>query len=281
MWERGVSPLKDFVKEYGKLAGALAAGAFLLSFLVGLLTRHHIGTVILRAIVMAAIFGGLGVGFRYVLKKYLPELLERAARPADGALKGRESLVSVDGADRETKGGTIDIVLPEENPLGMPSSAGESADAAPFAPAEGVAASHTGAEDVEELESPAGSPREPGEGEGSTAAARGRMGASTTGAGEPELAIEEIGGVQEEHGAAAFAGRSVIVDAEALPDISSIEIAPQRDAKRRRGPAEGTLARLPVAGESPEQALRGALSGEDPATLARAIRTVLKKDEQG
>jgi hypothetical protein len=59
-------------------------------------------------------------------------------------------------------------------------------------------------------------------------------------------------------------------DADSLPDISNLEILTDR--------GDGA----PGAGEkTPEDAVRGAVSEQDPATLARAIRTVLKRDEKG
>ena len=66
--------MKEFIRAYGKLAGLFAAAALVLSFLTGILARNPIGTVILRAVLLAVLFGGLGVGLQFVVKRFLPEL---------------------------------------------------------------------------------------------------------------------------------------------------------------------------------------------------------------
>jgi hypothetical protein len=65
-------------------------------------------------------------------------------------------------------------------------------------------------------------------------------------------------------------------DKDGLPDISNLEIAVQGDSDER-----GAAARSRPVGQRPQDALRGAVSGQDPLTIARAIRTVLKRDDKG
>ncbi|HET6452159.1 MAG TPA: hypothetical protein VFI08_12655, partial [Spirochaetia bacterium] len=66
---------------------------------------------------------------------------------------------------------------------------------------------------------------------------------------------------------------------DALPDIGELEPA--------SGPAGRGAGRMPSripsprVGETPEDAMRSLLGSQDPSTLARAIRTSLKKDEKG
>jgi len=80
-----------------KLLAAASGGAFLLSFLAGLLGNVGIGTVFLRALIWAIIFGGLAFGIEHVLRNYLPELFV--------------------GSDRSSpEGNAVDITLDDENP---------------------------------------------------------------------------------------------------------------------------------------------------------------------
>ncbi len=62
--------------------------------------------VIVRAILLALLFAGLGVGIRLVTRTYLPELA--AASPGAQA------------DQKDGRGKNIDIVLPEENPTPRP-----------------------------------------------------------------------------------------------------------------------------------------------------------------
>ena len=65
-------------------------------------------------------------------------------------------------------------------------------------------------------------------------------------------------------------------DKDGLPDISNLEVAAPSESDERGAAGSGR-----PRGERPEDALRGAVSGQDPATIARAIRTVLKRDDKG
>ena len=277
MFGKGVCPVKDFVKEYGKIAGAFAAAAFLLSFLVGLITGNPFGVVLLRALLLAVIFGGMGAGLRLVVKKYLPELAGDRAEENRAAMAGGDEL-----------GSKVDITLPEENPLGAaenragaysdveelesavePGSDASTVTAASQTPnmADAPAAEAlqgNAAEDLgEELLPAADAERNAGEGPINGAGGEGVIeeAASASGRG--------AGG----KGSSAHADDSRL---DALPDISALEEAPGTN----KGASKPRAARR-AAAERPDDALRGAVSGQDPATLAKAIRTLLKRDEKG
>ena len=64
---------------------------------------------------------------------------------------------------------------------------------------------------------------------------------------------------------------------DALPDISTLG-TPSAGRAAEQSAAQG---RRSASRDTPEDAMRGKLGGQDPATLARAIRTVLKRDEKG
>jgi hypothetical protein len=252
--------MSDFVRDYWKIAAAFAAGAFLLSFLVGLVSRNPFGTVILRALLLAVVFAAFGAGVRYVARKWLPEL-------AGGGEKGPE-------ADTE-RGKSIDITLPEERPdAGRPvrprGAAAEAAGAAE-APADEDEQMQAEAEALDELA------EELGDG-----AAKGDDGGPGAEPAEEEeerapVEAEELRPLGREKGrggpkAGAGPDGGVEGDLDALPDISNLEVAEEPGAPRSRA-GQG--------GERPEDAVRGAVSGHDPSTIARAIRTVINRDEKG
>jgi len=276
--------VKDFVREYGKVAGIFAAGAFLLSLLIGLVSRNPFGAAFLRALLLALLFGGLGAGFRFVVKTYLPELAG-----AEGAARQGEKSETKDG-----RGGRVDIVLPEERPPSRQrarSREGSSLEDSPLgAFSQGGEPGEVSDEDAgtrvesgvmdslaEELEEEL-----PGAAEGSGEAA-GNGGISLgddelTGAGgaafsaaAPDDSAEQD--ARADKGGSRRGRRGSDADADSLPDISNLEILTDRGAGAPGAPGAGE--------ETPEDAVRGAVSGQDPATLARAIRTVLKRDEKG
>jgi len=233
--------MRDFIRAYGKLAGLFAAAAFLLSSVTGIVARNPVGAIVLRAALLAVFFCGLGVGLQFVVKKFLPELTGASAAPAD----------------EHAPGSRIDIVLPEESPLG----AGRADDAAlGEAPVE-AAETREQAEEagpVETLEE----------------------------AGDQGIAIpEEPMDVSEVEESAAFAEPDQpahetakqsreTAKLDALPDIGSLEAS---------GPAAGRsrAPRRAGSGASAQEAMRSLAAQEDPSILARAVRTVLKREEKG
>ena len=66
-----------------RMSGIFAAAAFLLSFLLGLLSGAAITILLGRALIFAIVFFVISVLIKYLVTRFLPELLERAA-PEDG-----------------------------------------------------------------------------------------------------------------------------------------------------------------------------------------------------
>ncbi len=252
-----MSPVKDFVRDAWRIAAACAAGAFVLSLLIGLIAANPFGIAVSRAFLFALLFAALGAGLRAVIKAYLPEAMGTPAPPPDAAA---------------TTAGSVDIVLPEDEELQREAFRGA-----------GPAAVSGDAEDepTEVLE--AAEADEPSQAE---ARALGEL-AEELGEVLPQAESGETaaGGIQENGEAAQEARpeeelpRGVAnMDAgelDALPEIAELE--PPSGLK------SGPAARVPRAavGQTPEDAVRNLLANEDPATLARAIRTALKKDEKG
>jgi len=239
----GMSPVKDFFRDVWRIAAACAAGAFVFSLLVGLIAANPFGIAFSRAFLLALLFAGLGVGLRAVVKAYLPEVMG-AARPA---------------ADSEApaEAGTVDIVLPEDEtlqrevfqgPLGAPGRA--ESEGAEEEPAEVLDAA---------------------DGEEPSAAEARAIGELAEQLGDELAPAEEVQPEDELPRSVSDTDAGAL---DALPDMAGLEPPPGH----RNGPA----ARVPRAGgRTPEDAVRNLLANEDPATLARAIRTSLKKDEKG
>ena len=236
--------MRDFVKESWKIAAAFAAGAFLLSLLIGLITRNPFGTVFLRALLLALVFAVLGAGLRSLVRTYLPELAGGGAAPP--------------APPDDKRGSRVDIVLDDE--------------AAPGAPAD-----LSGAEEVEPMdEEPADATEETAQAE---AQALGELAdelaedadAADGGSGEEVMEGEEPG--------PPAASRAGAGDIDELPDIGPLE-EPERPGARG-GPGRGAKPMGGADREKAEDALKSTMARQDPATLARALRTVLKKDDKG
>jgi hypothetical protein len=239
-----MDPVREFFKDVWKIAAGCAAGAFVLSLLIGLIAGNPFGIAFSRALFLALLFAALGAGLRAVVRAYLPELSAGAAPAADGpgAYQGG-GRPAPDAQGGAAEPGEELVAVGEEGPAG--------ADAGP--------AEELPEELAEELP-----PQE-------------RSGESAALAGE-EVSEAEV--VEESWSADDLLSEPATADLDALPDIEDLEPPAAPDG---RAPSARRPSRLPPprVGETPEEAMRSFLGSQDPATLARAIRTSLKKDEKG
>jgi len=273
-----MGPVRDFVRDAWRIAAAFAAGAFVLSLVIGLIASNPFGVAVSRAFLLALLFAGLGAALRGVVKAFLPEILGTANAAAGPAADG--------------KAGGVDIVLPEDETL--QSQAIERPAARPRR-GRGDQDQTLAPQDTEGIEEPSEVLDAPDDDEMAAAEAQ-ALGALATELGqEPGPAAESLRAGEE--GAAGASSPASFVQGEAqspeerdlplgadqpgeldaLPELGELEPEPpvaQRGSPVPRAPRRG-------AGESPEDAVRNLLSNEDPATLARAIRTHLKRDEKG
>jgi hypothetical protein len=284
----GMSPVKDFVRVVWKIAAACACGAFFLSLVVGLFAGNPFGVVVFRALLLAVLFAGLGAGLRFVVKAYLPELTASSSSPA-GAGQGRDDEPDRTGAGKSpenrgaesagNRGAAIDIVLQDDEDLrqqtyggsGRPRPAEPGAGNAEDEGDEALEASlgedlmsQGDAPGLEELAEEAADELPP-----SRELAE-PVGAAGSHSEEEAVEDTESGGELPR----AMRGATGVVDS--LPDINGLEPPPEE--RPARAPLRTPR---PQAGEKPSDAVRNALSGQDPSTLARAIRTVLKNAEKG
>ncbi|HUX13484.1 MAG TPA: hypothetical protein VMW87_10675 [Spirochaetia bacterium] len=226
-----------------KVSTAFAAAAFLLSILSGAIAGVGFGLLLLRAIIGAVAFAVVGAGVSIVVARYLPELrsLRGAEEPSDA---GRSA------------GRMVDIVIPEE-PVGEFVDGSESTE---FPEAGDDVGETDGADDfiadslVEEVEELSGDeqPDLPG------------RRASGTIPGESSEASEEASEMVSEE-----ESRELLdADVERLPDIGGLA-----------GSFDGETSR--VASESEKKHSNDSTGRDDmdPEIIARALRTVLKRDQ--
>jgi hypothetical protein len=231
-----------------KIPGWAAAAGAVVSLAAGLAGGNGFGTILLRALVSALIAGALGFGAQHVLRRFLPDFGSSKPLPA------------------------VDILIDEEVPLAAEASRGRVEEAL-----------------SEELGAA------PEEGLGLEEGGGAGLGVS---GGEPGLAEEEPFPKPPEAGSfeppadgllgLAEAGESPepVEGAEELPPGEPLEVFPvegqkgsglaELDVVERGPPSHRSL----KAGELEAQ-LEDVTKGQDPASLAKAVRTFLRKDQEG
>jgi len=229
------------VNQWRYYAGA-GLFAAVISLISGILGGNPFGVILLRMLLSALVLAGVAMGAGILLRKFLPELMQEAA--ATGAEKPEAA---------------VDIVLPEENPhqatAGMPPGAfDEPPDFAPVEEPDGADSGEAAAmEPLEELDEEAGTP--------------GGEAASEPVSPAAEEEVEEAIPLEEDIAADGSA------EIDALPDME------QFDSTNYVGP---DISGLTNGGDDFGQAqVDGIMSKEDPAQLAKAVRTFLKKDQEG
>jgi len=266
------------MREYGKMAGFSASGAFFVSLLVGLVSRNPFGVALARAILFAILFAGLAAGARYLVSKYLLELVGSAPPQ-----------------DENARGQNVDITLPEENP------AMEAGNTAYTRTEPGEPDYSASAEDADEGETTGDEEPLTLESEPQPSSEIGDILGDELDDVLPPLSDAESAPIPET-GQSAPAGTDSVEEAESVQEdgptrgMAEGRDAPDLDAELGRLPDISSLGASSTAGwqapsggsprggepsPSSKDAVKGALSSRDPATLARAIRTVLKRDEKG
>jgi hypothetical protein len=295
-----MGPVKDIVRDVWKIAAACAAGAFLLSLVIGLIAGNPFGIAFFRGFLLALLFAGLGAGLRFVVKAYLPELV--ALNQSAAAYEGANKPADQRGTAESAYGGAVDIVLPEDDGLRRQAYSGSARPTASSSevtesvggPEEALDAEWMGEDSTSQAESKAlgdlagelaeelpGAP----EAEAVNSRATATLNPRDTTAQNPRdtaarrstasAAGDEILEEAEPEDELPRSAREPTGEIDSLPDIAALE--PPSGVT----PGSARYSRLSTLGEKPGDAVRNVLSGQDPATLARALRTVLKKDEKG
>lgn len=224
-------------------------GAFALSIMVALFARVPFGTLFLRALLSGLGFAGLSYGSLRLLRRFLPDLFDETA-----PLRGSGS----DG----TLGSVVDIVLPggEEDRLDVAAQAEgdfRSSETASFVPGISPQTLESGelAREVASLRADALVSNDPAD-----------SSSQGTAAPRPSVALDELDTLPDLDGFSdSFSdGQSGTSDSSG----GSGE-APSGDASRFMGVSDS----MPTAG-SPDR-------GKDPVVLAKAVQTLLRRDQKG
>ncbi len=264
-----------------KVPGWAAAAGAVISVVAALVGGNPFGAILLRAVVSALVAGALGLAALYVLRRFLPGIAASPAPPQP----------------------TVDILLDEEVPLAAQAGGGQAgrSPAEPgYTPAE--LAQELEAEPVESLgeESGFGEVAGVGESAGGEPAAGFPLDEGEGGAGptesEPFPELPEAEGLagRAEGGLAGRgparpgntpAGRSPaapVPEVEELPGggLEALSAAgPEDELSEPSLPASPSHRALKA--EELEAQLDSVTKGQDPASLAQAVRTFLRKDQEG
>lgn len=237
-------------------------GAFALSTIVALFSRIAIVTLLIRALLSGVAFAALVYGGLWVLRRVVPELFDDDSRSPDG-------VASMDGT-----GSVVDIVLPGgaddavdmgAEPAVMVSAAGyDGADAgvavepASMNAPSGIAGRESLAEEVEELS-------------GASLVAPAGAGGDASG----DVSAGQMGG-------AAFPPSSAVSfdDLDTLPDMDGMGDSFSESVSGVSGSESPAPAELSGGGFQPSSS-GSTDSGKDPVALAKAIQTLMRKDQKG
>jgi len=223
-------------------------GAFALSVIVAMFSRVPFGTLLLRALLSGLGFACLFFGSLWLLKRFLPDLFDETAHPQE---------LNTDS----TPGSVVDIVLPggEEDRLDAATQADglRVNDAPSFMPGISAQSVESGelAREVADLRADALVSNDPADASSAGSAAP-----------RPSVALDELDTLPDLDGFSdSFSdgqpGGSVPSDASGG--------SPAGDASRFMGVSDS----MPTAG-SPDR-------GKDPVVLAKAVQTLLRRDQKG
>ena len=239
-----------------KVTGGFAGFGALVSLISGFLGGNPFGNVLLKMLASSFLLAAVGFGVGLLIRRYLPELAfnrESQDRTGDS------------GPDSS---GEVDIVIPEENPhlrngVSVVSSDLLGREVSDISEgAVGLDKSEENAEEVEEV----------------TAEDDGEVVSSDL-SGREEVLEEEPALLESPSTDAFFAAEA---DVDSLPEMEGIEGSftgasesePASPAGRSPSPSDGM-------DDSRRSKTEKIMQSEDPAYLAKAVRTFLKKDQEG
>jgi hypothetical protein len=243
-----------------KLSVTAAGAAFVLSLVIGVISRTGFSSALLRALISGGLFFLLSSLAYWAVSQFLPELLDLGE--GEGTLAGNDPL----------PGSTVDI--------SVGAAEGEDTDALPPLDRQFSEASGSGPE--------AGTPDQ-----GSEAFSSGQKSANT---GAKQAATLDLGGqdgyTKQESSLKADSGSSGAESSGALPGADDmVDALPDLEVLStiftpQEGEEPGEEAFVPVdsGGTGPPQDKKPASSGQgdfNVKEMAQAIQTILKKDEKG
>ena len=232
-----------------KIPGWAAAAGAVVSLVAALAGGNPFGAILLRVVVSALVAGALGLAAQYVLRRFLPDL---GAASAEAPQPG------------------VDILIDEELPLAAREGPEEEQGEEPLESLGGEALGGGGLEEgvgEPDLAQPEPFPELP-EAESLEAQAGGGLSGLEPAARRsgPAEAAEELppGDTLEALSAA---------DSDVLSDAGSDVLSDADEA--------GLPSHRALKAEELEAQLDSVTKGQDPASLAKAVRTFLRKDQEG
>lgn len=271
------------------VVGFAGGGAFVLSFLLGMVSGNPFLTILFRAVLFGGLFAFLGGGAAFLLDRFIPQLI--------GSDEG-----TPDSEPNVKRASNIDIVLDDESPFKdeaieelsldevgpAKNRGGENEDDAPAA----RAASYPAAEDesADSFESEAAAPvaieedfaSEPAGADGKMASPRSPTDVGGEDQNEDERpAVSARPGEQADKLAPAGNGKRASGrekrleddDLDVLPDMSGFE------SSFSPVTSEGVVTDTDSFESFGTDSLKKGDVDKDPETLVKAVRTIIKRDE--
>jgi hypothetical protein len=244
-------------------AWAAGVGA-LVSVVAGIAAGRGFGALLLRALVSVLLAGAFGWAAQYVLRRFLPGAAEPRQGSVDILVDEELPLAAGDPASRpsDSSGVAPGFALEEEPAFALNDSAGSRLDNRPdsspgvapgFTPGSrpdsspGVAPGFTPAENEAFLDLP-----------------------ETEGFAGPASEVPEFDAGEE------------VLEAEELPSGEALEALPAAgELPNLEEEEQGLPSRRGLKAEELEAQLDNVTQGQDPASLAKAVRTFLRKDQEG
>jgi len=219
-----------------------AACAAVLAFISGLFGRVSFGTILLRTFIGAVVFAGLSAGIYILLKQFVPEIFETAGSPSDED----EPSVASESSDTSSQGSNLNIVIDEEGPSYPAEEQGEG-------PAhESVFSENDFIEEIRE------------EGDEGAEVADGPMAAETSRSEKP---VSNESDILEDYGD--------ISNLDTLPDLEEFSDSFESVTG---GQEDDSFSEQNHGSDNKVDMLEGQ---HDPATVAKAVRTIISRDQEG
>ena len=250
------------MRNWKVIAGVAGAGA-VLSLLLGIAAANPFGVILLRMLLCGLGAGGVAYGLSLVLERFLPEL-------------GREPA----GEATPEAGGRLNIVIPAENPhvsQGMDLSPELEAPTEDAVPAD-LTSEYPEDETLSEQGGLLGGAVEiadEGGGPGQVSEA-GALAEDVEDLGYPEEvpaepaspSAEAASAVEVDTLDAGLGAAEPLAEAATEPDLDEETPSPRVEKRRRGARPDGGADAMDMA-------------REDPENVARAVRTMLKRDQEG
>lgn len=246
-----------------KIIVGLGGFAFIISLLTGLISGVQFGVLLFRAILGGLVFAGLGFGGGYLIEKFLPELT-RGESPSSSKDTGGTVDIVVDDEEEETK--ASGAVLAEGTEDSEREEGFEASQKASGQEAASNTVMFANAQSSKEGRSEEGMNEAGDDGENFVEEVE------ETAATEDEETVESHHSETEDDGEVVEELTEADDNVEALPEIDSFsdsfssEDLP--DAEGELGGSGGSSETVDVMGEE-----------QDPHTVAKAIQTMIKRDE--